>query len=37
MVKAISIKLILGFLKKYPNDAELGKAIRAYIEDTYGI
>ena len=37
MVKAIAISVITFFLKKYPNDEELGREIRKYFRDNYGI
>ena len=37
MVKAIAINLLISFIRKYPNDTDLGREIRKYIKETYGV
>jgi len=37
MVKAIAINLIISFLKKHPNDTDLGRELRKYFKNEYNV
>lgn len=37
MIKSIAINLIINMIRKFPNDAELGKELRKHMKNTYNI